>query len=190
MDLCVCVHIHTYIHTDEESRKEEMAVSFVLPHRFAFLWSGREYHLEEPPLTVQSFPVPTAYTERWEGPGGAQPNMQCWLLLRAALFISWFINVRKHPLKVPGNTCREHTPALWSVNRLLWAWEEEAVKEWRKEMTRMGARAGQRKAQWTEGMSPARHQGFLLNFVENKIQPQKTVKRKINSFDPEWANSS
>lgn len=46
-----CVHIHTYmhtcIHTDEKSRKKEMAISFVLPHRFAFLWSGRECHLED-----------------------------------------------------------------------------------------------------------------------------------------------
>lgn len=99
---------------------------------------------------------------------GLKPNLQCRLLIRAALSTSWFINVKKNLLKVPGNPCREHTPAPWSVNNHLllggwrqWRNEDRTWQEWWLEQDK--------KSQWGEGASLARCQGFLLNFVENKI---------------------
>lgn len=90
--------------------------------------------------------------------------------------------MKKHPLKVPGNTCREHTPALWSVNSLLWSWEEEAVKEWRKEMTRLGQ--DKKKHNERKGRAQQDIRVSCLILWKIKFTP-KTVKRKINSLDPE-----
>lgn len=74
----VFIYIHTCIHTGEESRKEEMAVSFVLAHRFASLRSGRECHLEDACSdSAELSSTNCVHREVGGAVGGLKPNLQC-----------------------------------------------------------------------------------------------------------------
>lgn len=78
------------------------AVSFVLSHRFAGVWSGRSSTWGRGGCSDSAEPPgPTVYTAREEGLGGAQTPSAMPTPTQSSPLHNWFMHVEKQPLKGP-----------------------------------------------------------------------------------------
>lgn len=160
-----CVHIHTCIRIyGERIMGRGAAVSFVLSHRFAGIWSGRSIPWGRGSCSnSEESPGPTVYTAREEGLGGAQTPSAMQTPTQSSPLHNWLMHVKK-PLKGPWESwLRTHTCSAVSKQSSLGL--EGGGGE------RMGkGNAGTEKKKHNGGRGePTRCQGFLLNLGKIKI---------------------
>lgn len=115
------IHMHAHMWRQNHENRRRLFPLFPHPGLQLFGLDVSEHHLDDACSDSAELPVPPVYTEREKGLGGAPAQSAMLTLNQGSPLYSWFINVKKPPLKGPWEYFLRTTTCCGSVNSHLWA---------------------------------------------------------------------